>query len=155
MAKTIVYNGPTGVAVLLRCSDHFIAMFESEAEGLDAIIAKDVPEGVAYKIIDDDHGLPSSLDFRNAWVLAAGNVEVDMPRARVIHMERIKVARTKALDDLDIPFMRALEAGDVALQTSIASAKQALRDLPQTINLDQFETPEALAAFWPEELNDA
>ena len=78
-------------------------------------------------------------------------VTVNMSKARVIHMDKIRNVRNKQLAGLDLPFMRAVEAGDVSEQARIANEKQVLRDIPQTLDLTT-DTPEELKAIWPIEL---
>ena len=78
-------------------------------------------------------------------------VSVDMTKARVIHMNRIRVVRNAELVAKDITFMRAVEAGDTGAQSTIATEKQTLRDIPQTFDLTT-DTPEQLKALWPDEL---
>tara|TARA_B100000315_G_C14569911_1_gene584940 strand:- start:1655 stop:2242 length:588 start_codon:yes stop_codon:yes gene_type:complete len=72
-----------------------------------------------------------------------------MPKAEVIHMDRIRKVRDAELAKLDVPFMKALESGDTAVQQGIAAQKQLLRDLPQTFDLTVANTPEELKVLWP------
>jgi len=78
-------------------------------------------------------------------------VTVNMSKARGIHMDKIRLVRNKQLADLDVSFMRAVETGDASELVRIASEKQALRDIPQTLDLTT-DTPEELKAIWPTEL---
>ena len=80
-------------------------------------------------------------------------VSVDMTKARVIHMNRIRVVRNAELVAKDITFMRAVEAGDASAQSTIGTEKQVLRDLPTTFDITtDTGTPELLKAKWPTEL---
>jgi len=97
--------------------------------------------------------IPPDRAFRDAWIhRGEERCVVDMEKARTIQMDRIRAARDAGLEVLDIPFMRAVEAGDDAKRAEIATAKQALRDLPQTIDLAKAQTPDELEAIWPEAL---
>tara|TARA_R110000765_G_scaffold55290_1_gene109712 strand:+ start:411 stop:668 length:258 start_codon:yes stop_codon:yes gene_type:complete len=78
-------------------------------------------------------------------------VTVNMTKARVIHMNAIRVIRNAELSSLDTPFLRAVEGGDVSTQSEISGKKQALRDIPQTFDLIA-TTPQQLKAKWPKEL---
>lgn len=69
-------------------------------------------------------------------------------------MDRIRKARNAELVKKDITFMRAVEAGDTSAQTTIATEKQTLRDIPQKYDLSVFKTPEELKAAWPKELEE-
>ena len=80
-------------------------------------------------------------------------INVDMPKARVIHMDAIRVVRNAELVKKDVPFMRAVEAGDTDAQATIGTEKQVLRDIPATFNITTgVDTPEKLKAKWPAEL---
>ena len=76
-----------------------------------------------------------------------------MPTARGVHMDKIRAVRNVALANEDINILRAIEAGDAAVQAAIAVRKQVLRDIPQTFDLTTpNDTPEELKAMWPVEL---
>ena len=75
-----------------------------------------------------------------------------MPKARTIHMDRIRVVRNAELVKLDVAFIQAIETGDAAQQELIAGLKQALRDIPQTFDLSTFRTPNTLKKAWPQGL---
>ena len=80
-------------------------------------------------------------------------ISVNMTKARAIHMDKIRTVRNKQLADLDVPFMRAVEAGDTDTQATIATKKQTLRDIPATFDITTgVDTPELLKAKWPDEL---
>lgn len=126
----------------------------TENEAIGRIAAKDMPEAVAVSVVDFK-GLPSSKMFFDAWEEKAGGVAVNMAKARPIKTDQLRPERDKRLADEDVAYMRADEAGDTAEKARIAARKQALRNLPITIQpeLDLIDTPEALAAWqptWPE-----
>ena len=80
-------------------------------------------------------------------------VNVNMTKARAIHLEEIRKVRNAELAKEDITFMRAVEAGDTDTQATIATKKQTLRDLPATFDITTgVDTPEKLKAKWPAEL---
>ena len=90
--------------------------------------------------------------FRQAWVVVAGKLEVDMPKARIIHMDRIREARNRALFDADIEVEAALDAGDRAAEIAARVDRVRLRDIPQDFDLSGAATPEELKGLWPAEL---
>jgi len=80
-------------------------------------------------------------------------VNVNMTKARAIHLEKIRLVRNAELVKEDVTFMRAVEAGDTDTQATIATKKQTLRDLPATFDITtDVDTPEKLKAKWPTEL---
>ena len=66
-------------------------------------------------------------------------------------MDKIPVVRNAELVKKDLISLRAIEAGDTSAQATIATEKQALRDIPQTFDLTT-DTPEELKEKWPEGL---
>jgi hypothetical protein len=94
--------------------------------------------------------------FRDAWEEGASDgpaVQVNMPRARGIHMDRIRLVRNEELAKEDINVLKAIEVGDTAAQSTVATKKQTLRDIPQTFDLTtDNDTPDELDQKWPSEL---
>jgi hypothetical protein len=78
-------------------------------------------------------------------------VTVNMAKALAIHLAEIRRVRNAELVRLDVPSIRATEAGDTAAQATIAAEKQILRDIPQTFDLTA-RTPQQLKRKWPTEL---
>jgi len=80
-------------------------------------------------------------------------INVNMTKARAIHLEEIRRVRNAELVKEDVTFMRAIEAGDTDAQATIKTKKQTLRDIPATFDLTtDVDTPEKLKAKWPTEL---
>jgi len=73
---------------------------------------------------------------------------VNMAKARDIHMEKIRRVRNTELAKKDLQYIRALEVGDGSDKV-IATQKQTLRDIPQTLDLLKYRTPSALRQCWP------
>ena len=71
---------------------------------------------------------------------------IDMAKAREIHKNKIREARTPKLAELDIEFQKALETG--ASTADIANKKQALRDAPADSAIDAASDTAALKAQW-------
>ena len=128
---------------------------ETDDEFLARLVTERVPDGTSHIVFDDaDAGVTDFLaerTFRNGWAIDGSAVVVDMAKARVLHMDTIRKARNIELAAKDITFMRAVEAGDTSAQSTIATEKQTLRDIPQTFDLTT-DTPEQLKALWPSEL---
>ena len=80
-------------------------------------------------------------------------VNVNMTKARAIHLEEIRKVRNAELVKEDVTFMRAIEAEDTDAQATIKTKKQTLRDIPATFDITtDVDTPEKLKAKWPSEL---
>lgn len=121
---------------------------ENEDQSLRQIIEADVPNDLEYRIVDAD-ALPEDRTFRNAWTI---DLQVNMGKAREIWLAKIRRARNKALIDLDVKFMRALEADDKRDLQDISNQKHTLRVLPKMVDLDLYTNAKSLRAFWPKEL---
>ena len=71
---------------------------------------------------------------------------IDMAKAREIHKDKIRAARTPKLAELDVEFQKALETG--ASTTDIVAKKQALRDAPADSGIAAASDADALKAQW-------
>lgn len=88
--------------------------------------------------------LPKDREFRAAWKHCPEHgVRVCLQTARSIHMDKIRAARNKELEKLDIQTMRGID---------VQARKQILRDLPANFDLSGAKNTDELKALWPEEL---
>ena len=71
---------------------------------------------------------------------------VHMAKAREIHKTRIREARGPKLQELDVEFQRAQEAGSDT--SAIVSKKQALRDAPADSAIASASDTDALKSQW-------
>lgn len=89
--------------------------------------------------------VPSDRTFRGAWQFNGDAVEVDMASARDIHKENLRAERKPRMEQLDVDFMQALEAGTST--TQIATDKQTLRDITDDSRIAAATTPDELKAL--------
>lgn len=119
---------------------------------LDQFQAKALADGnpvVAVKEVDRAAYIARGpREYRAALTLdAAGTLTFDMVKAREIHRDRLRRVRAQRLADLDVSFMRALEAGSG--YEAIAAEKQRLRDATADPRIAAATSIEELAAVWP------
>jgi hypothetical protein len=102
MKRIIYQNSEGGVSVIIPTESVELAL-------------KDVPEGVAYEIVEDD-AIPADRFFRNAWVANGAVVDVDLDKAKDIGHDIRRQQRAeefKPFDDIiakQIPGADATEA---------------------------------------------
>jgi hypothetical protein len=89
--------------------------------------------------------VPSDRTFRGAWQFNGSAVEIDMTSARNIHKDNLRAERKPRLADLDVQYMKALEAGTGA--ADIAAQKQTLRDITSDARIAAAATPDELKAL--------
>jgi len=125
---------------------------EPTPANIEAEIAKaGIP--ALYWWITDPATLPQDRTFRNAWKDDGSRKVVhDMPRARAIHMDRIREARAPKLEALDRDWMRATGQGKASEVAQIEVQRQRLRDIPQSLDLSKAQTVDELKTIWPAEL---
>ena len=111
--------------IIYTNSDGTVSIITPTGDVNDAI--KDVPSGLSYEIVEDSV-IPTDRSFRNAWKQNSKTIETDMTKAKEIHKDKIRIARTPKLAELDIEFQKALETSSST--TDIIAKKQALRDAP-------------------------
>lgn len=129
-------------------------------DGVSLLRMVDVPDGDISKLVAaelakspllrdlpfveiGEADIPQDKTFRDAWVGRSGKIEVDMAKARDVHLDRLRLRRNEKLAELDLETMKGRE---------VQGEKQFLRDLPQTFDLTVYKTPEELKEAWPEEL---
>jgi hypothetical protein len=127
-------------------ADNKLAVIIPTGDVNDAI--KDVPQGTPYKIVE-------ALDIDDSYFNAyeyneEAGAEVNIDKAKVLHLDKFRSARAPKLTALDVAFMRAVEQADADKQAEIAAAKQELRDVTK---VELPETLEEIKAVWPEILN--
>jgi len=138
-------DGGVSIMTILRADGNSPTAIAEEIEKWQS--SSDVAAVGHWPIKEAD--IPQDLTFRDAWKADGGIISVDMEKARAIHMDRIRRVRNAELAKLDVPYMKAQERGDQAAMTQIAAQKQALRDIPQTFDLNAAQTPDELKALWP------
>lgn len=128
------------------------------------------PENIAHEIARTFHhagpkpvqhrrialtDVPPDRTYRNALHDPGnGSLGHDMPRARAIHMRRVREARDRKLGQLDRDWMKHAGRGEQQLAQSVEGKRQQLRDLPATIDLESASTVEELKAKWPSLVDD-
>jgi hypothetical protein len=128
MMKIVISRTDGGVSVMTVVAeadiDECIAKWSLQNDG-EYLSHREMP----------DEAIPSDRTFRDAWadVTPAAVIDIDMEKARGIHLGRIREKRNAELARLDIDAIKAQDTGDSAALSSIRARKQALRDLPQVL----------------------
>ena len=158
MARVAVYWDEDRQSVRIRSygkslADDYISQMPDSSldELLEILMLRSKPEAT-YRLLDDEtEVVTQDWYFRDAWKDELFNV--DMVQARAIHLVEIRRVRDAELVKEDINMLRAIEGGDASVQSTVATRKQALRDIPATFDITTgVTTPEALKAQWPAEL---
>ena len=129
--------------IIYTNSDGTVSIITPAGDVNDAI--KDVPSGLSYEIVEDSV-IPTDRSFRNAWKQNSKTIETDMTKAKEIHKDKIRIARTPKLAELDIEFQKALETSSST--TDIIAKKQALRDAPAASGISTAASEADLNAQW-------
>ena len=144
MAKRLVWE--------LSDSTIYIALpFIRTEEGLAEVVAK---IEIAYPGAKQLRDLRDDEEFEERWhpsIRADNNGElyVDMPLARQQRMTEIREERDTLLIASDVEKIRLDDIGTAQQKTDIATYRQALRDIPNLIDLDSILTSPELNDFEP------
>lgn len=147
--KYVIERRDGGVSVMNMLGD-------STPEAEIARMADTAPEKnpVAVHPLNAEAFDLTDRSFRNAWThRGAGALIIPIEKARVLTKDRLRLERAPILIELDAYYMKALESGDKALQDRVVARKQALRDLPATV--DSVATLDDLKAMKAESALDA
>jgi len=82
--------------------------------------------------------------FRGALVDDGNAISIDMEKAKAIQMANIRVARNSQFIQLGFPTRLNPELEAAIISKPTQEALQALRDIPQTVNLSVATTPDEL-----------
>ena len=129
--------------IIYTNSDGTVSIITPAGDVNDAI--KDVPSGLSYEIVEDSV-IPTDRSFRNAWKQNTKTIETDMTKAKEIHKDKIRIARTPKLAELDIEFQKALETSSST--TDIVAKKQLLRDAPAASGISTAASEADLKPQW-------
>jgi len=120
--KIIYTNNEGGVSVIHPTGELSI----------EEVAAKDVPEGLAYEIVEDD-AIPSDRTFRGAWVANGAAVEVDLDQAKEIGHDKRRAARAEEFAPLDRVISLQLPGMDA---TAAEAGRQLIRDKYAQVQAD-------------------
>ena len=106
-------------------------IFQNESGGVSVIIPtksvelalKDVPEGVAYEIVEDD-AIPADRFFRGAWVANGAAVAVDLGKAKDIGHDIRRQQRAEEFAPFDNIIAKQIPGADAV---EAEEARQAIR----------------------------
>lgn len=158
MTKRIIYTDPVkGNLCIVRP----LAMTVEQIMAREDASRKKKPDGTPNPLLPFDAINPCIVEeastqkdryFRNAWKQVGTEIDVDMAKARTIHMDNVRKFRNKELERLDTELKKAEDASRNQDAAVIKAERQRLRDIPQTFDLNGAETTEALKALWPNNL---
>jgi len=100
------------------------------------------------RISASDATKPSDRHFRNAWVISGKTITEDLATAKNIFKDKIREVRKPLLEEEDVVYMKALEAGDSSAQSASITKKKALRDAPAAKAITDADTIAKLKAAW-------
>jgi hypothetical protein len=113
MTRIIFQNESGGVSVIIPTGELPI----------EEVAAKDVPEGVAYEIVEDD-AIPTDRFFRNAWVANGAAVDVDLDKAKDIGHDIRRTQREAEFAPFDAIIMKQIPGNSAA---EAEEARQQIR----------------------------
>lgn len=149
--KKIAYTRPDGGVSIVSPAPNAIREDEPEEQFIERIRLKDVPKDALNVRVIDEAECPADRTFRKAWKLGEG-IEIDMPKAREVHRDRLRQIRAPLFQALDVAYQRADESGDAAEKLRIAESKQVLRDVTSDPIIAAASTPEELKEAIPQVL---
>lgn len=148
----IIERADGGVSVMHPSPEKILRLGSAEAVLESEIIRGRVPDdAISHKIVEISV-LPNRT-FRDAWGYSGGAIIEDMPKARIIHMDRIKIVRDAKLLEENENLEAAIDAGDTTEEAAVRSRRQTLRNLPttsqQVTDIAAAGNTTVLNAIWP------
>lgn len=133
----------------LRRADGGVSIMDiADPTKLDRSIAKwSIKHGAPLAVRQIDPATLPERTFRGAWTDDGVAIGHNMAKARLIHMDRIRLARNAELEKLDKIIATNEDAG--GRDAANRAKRQTLRDIPQTFDLSGAATADELKALWP------
>ena len=75
-------------------------------------------------------------------------IGVNVTKAKNLQKDRFRQVRTPLLEALDVDYQKADEVADASAKTTVATKKQALRDVTANATLDAAATVDEVRAVW-------
>jgi hypothetical protein len=135
MNKRIIYQNESGGVSVIHPTGEL---------SIEEVAAKDVPEGVAYEIVEDD-AIPSDRYFRNAWVMGDCCIEHDLDKCKALGHDIRRQQRAEEFKPYDEVIMKQIPGADA---TAAEEARQQIRDKYAQVQeqIDAAATPDDIKA---------
>ena len=130
--RIIYQNESGGVSVIIPTGELSI----------EEVAAKDVPEGVAYEIVDIAD-IPSDRTFRNAWVKGDCCIEHDIDKCKALGHDIRRTMRAEEFQPFDEIIAKQIPGADA---TAAEETRQAIREKYALIQdaIDVAEDPDQI-----------
>lgn len=139
MAKVLVYEDENGVKVVVPV----LQPGQNEARALELAA---LPVLGRAPMVIDSKAVPVDRDYRAAWAISGNAVVEDLVKARQVAMGRCRAQRDAKLAASDGAMLKAQETGTQQDVNAMKTKRQALRDLPATIQA-QLDAATTMAAL--------
>lgn len=127
-----------------QTNGHLGTLVSTGEISLEEVIKNAIPN-TQYKIVES---VNIDNDFFNAYDYDEQvGAKLNIDRAKEIQKNKWRNARISILEQLDVDYIRADEAENIVLKQEIASKKQQLRDITDTLLPDDLE---GIKNTWPE-----
>jgi hypothetical protein len=80
-------------------------------------------------------------------------IKVNLDKAKEIHKNNLRAARSEEFKSLDVDFMKAVEQSNNEKMTEISSKKQELRDITTAEEIVSASSVDELKSHWPDVLS--
>lgn len=156
--KKLTYLLPAGTVSIVHIDPSQNVEGESDEVQINRLLSRIVPPEATVPIIVDEVDIPADKIYRNAWVRndAAKILEVDMPKARVIHMRRLAFVKRLLTERLAGEEVEHRARGDLPAAANAAAQLAAARGVDLSAVSDTAllaPNPVALEATWPAALD--
>ena len=139
----IIYTMPAGTTHIVHPSQLGLE------QGMDVIIERSVPkEATSYRIAHRDD-LPKDREFRDAWTdkFDTPTVDIDLDKAKIIHLDRLRAERDDKLKELDVEVIKALGQKDDKQLQILENEKEMLRTIPERFQTIDIQTVDQLKSI--------
>lgn len=135
LTKKIIYTGADGSLFIIYPAENDKKPSETEDQFIARIRAKDVPSTAVESVVVDANIALPPRNLRRGWNWnnTIFSVDLHVGRTRTAILDEVRQKRNSLLDDSDKMRAKAEDIGTLLQKTQVATYRQQLRDLPQTV----------------------
>lgn len=149
MSKVIAYYTEDKEVAIIYPNINCKYSFETDDDFYNRM-TESIPNQLKWSIrLINSEDIPDDY-FEKAWKLGPENIVVDIRTARKVQLENIRCKRNELLKQLDTSEIEALSKNDNKQLQEIRNKKNILRNLPESLYLNELTNLNDIKQYWPE-----
>lgn len=117
----------------------------------DFVIHRSVPEGIDYDFVEDAD-IPTSREFRNAWIKSDKKIDFDLVKAKDIQFNKIRQKIQSKTLELDRKINFSIAKDDLEEKNKLIQEYKELADITDSLETAVFNSIDDIKNAFPDKL---